>query len=348
MERRDFIKTSLMATAAVAAGVRQAEGATPVIQHEGKIVTVRGPIEPDRLGFTLPHEHILVDFIGADKVSPDRYDQDVAFDFVRPHMREAASLGVNALVECTPSFLGKDPVLCRRLSEASGIHVLTNVGHYGAAKDKFVPGFAYEETADQLADRWVKDAEDIDGTGIQPGFIKIGVDRESLSDIDEKLVRAAARTHLRTGLLIYAHTGFATPAMEEIAILKEEGVHPSAWVWTHAQNEKDNDQHEKAAREGAWIAFDGVRPDEKRVARDLKHFTEMKKRGLLANVHLSHDAGWYRPGEEQRFRPYDFIKKEFLGKLKEAGLTDEDIHQVTVENPKRALTIGVRALSNDK
>lgn len=305
-------------------------------------MTVRGPIEPDQLGFTLTHEHILVDFIGADKISPDRYDQDVAFQFVLPYLKEAKSLRCESLVECTPSYLGKDPVLCRRLSEASGIHILTNVGYYGAAGDRFIPDFAYAETADQLADRWIKDADSVDGTGIRAGFIKIGVDKTSLSRIDTKLVRAAARTHLRTGLLIYSHTGYATPAREQITILKEEDVHPSAWVWTHAQNEKDNDQHEKAAREGAWIAFDGVSPDKKKVARDLKHFREMKKRGLLQQVLLSQDAGWYRPSAEQKFRAYDFIFKSFLVKLREVGLTDEDIHQVTVENPKRALTIRVR------
>ncbi len=342
MRRRDFLKTSLLAGSAIATGAHRVEGANPVIKHKGQIVTVRGPIQPDKLGFTLPHEHILVDFVGADKVSPDRYDQDEAFETILPYLKEAQSLGCEALVECTPSFLGKDPILCRRLSEATDVHLVTNVGYYGAADDRFVPAFAYDETADQLSDRWVKDAAGVDGTDIHPGFIKIGVDKTELSGIDAKLVRAAARTHLRTGLLIYSHTGYAIPAMEEIAILKEEGVHPSAWVWTHAQNEKDNDQHEKAAREGAWIAFDGVGPGEMKVARDLKHFTEMKKRGLLGHVHLSHDAGWYRPSEEQKFRPYDFIFKEFLGKLKEAGLTDEELHQVTVENPKRALTVEVR------
>lgn len=332
-----------MAGAAVALGVGRSEGDDHVIRNEGKVVTVRGPISPGDLGFTLPHEHVLVDFAGADKVGPDRYDQDTAFDYILPHVKEARALGVSTLVECTPSYIGKDAVLCRRLSEAADLHILTNVGFYGAANDKYVPAFAYERSADELAEQWIAEAPDVDGTGIQAGFIKIGVDREELSEIDAKLVRAAARTHLETGLLIYSHTGYATPAMEELAILEEEGVHPSAWVWTHAQNEKDNDQHEKAAKQGAWIAFDGVNPAEKRVARDLKHMTEMKKRGLLGHVHLSHDAGWYRPQEEQRFRPYDFIKKGFLSKLKEAGFTDEDIHLVTVENPKRALTVAVRA-----
>jgi len=322
-------------------GLHRVEGAD-VIEHEGQIVTVRGAIAPGKLGVTLPHEHILVDFVGADKVSPDRYDQDVAFEYVLPHFEQVKALGCEALADPTPSFLGKDPILLKRLSEATGLHLLTNVGYYGAANDRFVPDFAYDESADELAKRWIRDAKDIDGTGTQPGFIKIGVDREELSEIDEKLVRAAARTHLQTGLLIYSHTGYETPAMAEIAVLKEEGVHPSAWIWTHAQNEKNNDAHEKAAREGAWIAFDGVKPV--KLERDIQHFTEMKKRGFLEQVHLSHDAGWYRPSTEQKFRPFNFIFETFLDKLKSAGFTEEDIQQVMVTNPSKALTIGVKKL----
>jgi predicted metal-dependent phosphotriesterase family hydrolase len=340
MNRRSFLKATVMTGAA--ACVPFACGIDESTRFRGKIMTVRGPIEPDQLGATLSHEHILVDFIGADQVSPDRYDQDVAFDFILPYLHEAKSLGCEALVECTPSYIGKDAVLCRRLSEATGIHILTNVGYYGAANDKFIPQFAYEETAEQLAERWIADSSDVDGTGIHAGFIKIGVDKSLLSDIDAKLVHAAAKTHLRTGLTIYSHTGFATPAMEQIAILKEEGVKPSAWVWTHAQNEKDNDKHEIAANEGAWIAFDGLNSKEERIARDVKHLAEMKKRGLLDHILLSHDAGWYRPAEEQRFRPYNFLFKEFLGRLKEIGFTKEELFLMTVDNPQRALTIEVR------
>ena len=79
MDRRDFLKTSALAGAAIATGAHRLEGADSMIRHEGKVVTVNGPIAPSELGFTLPHEHVLVDFIGADKVSPDRYDSDEAF-----------------------------------------------------------------------------------------------------------------------------------------------------------------------------------------------------------------------------------------------------------------------------
>ncbi|HAA74094.1 TPA: hypothetical protein DCE37_03110 [Candidatus Latescibacteria bacterium] len=96
----------------------------------------------------------------------------------------------------------------------------------------------------------------------------------------------------------------------------------------HARNEIDNDQHEKAAREGAWIAFDGVQSDEERFERDLKHFGEMKKRGLLGQVHLSHEAGYYKPQQGQKYRDHTFIFKTFIGKLKGIGFTDLDIEQV--------------------
>ena len=147
------------------------------------------------------------------------------------HLREAHWLGCRTLVECTPAYLGRDVRLLERLSAATNLNLLTNTGYYGAANDKFVPAHAYSESADTLADRWIGEWEvGIEGMGIRPGFIKIGVDKTSLSEIDSKLVRAAARMQLRTGLTIYSHTGYATPAREEIAILQEEGVHPSAWV----------------------------------------------------------------------------------------------------------------------
>jgi phosphotriesterase-related protein len=219
------------------------------MKPNGKVMTVNGVIDSGDLGFVLTHEHVLVYFIGAEQAGKHRYDEDEAFAVILPHLERAKELGCETFVECTPSYLGKDPLLLKRLS--AGMHLLTNTGYYGAAADHYVPAHAYSETADQLARRWVEEWEEgIDGTGVRPGFIKIGVDPQPLSEIDEKLVRAAARTHHQTGLTIMSHTSLATPAREEIAVLKEEGGSPAAWIWTHAQNETDNDQHKRAGRAG--------------------------------------------------------------------------------------------------
>jgi phosphotriesterase-related protein len=360
MTRRDFLKSSGMVTGAIMMaplGCRHSH--VPVTGKTmpgktmsgeimtGKIMTATGAIDPDQMGFVLTHEHILVDFIGADQVSKDRYEQDEAFETILPYLQKAKNLGCQTFVECTPSFIGKDAALVKRLSEATGLSMLTNTGYYGAADDRYVPAHAYTESADALSDRWRRELEEgIEDTGVRPGLIKIGVDRASLSQIDEKLVRAAARTHLKTGLTIMSHTGFGIPAHEEIAVLKEEGVDASAWIWTHAQNEKDNEQHKKAAEAGAWVAFDGVNANENALARDLGHLKAMKAYGLLGQVLLSHDAGWYRPGEPGggKFRPFIDLFKTILPALRENGFSQDEIDLMTLDNPKRAFAIGLREI----
>jgi phosphotriesterase-related protein len=291
----------------------------------------------------LPHEHVFLDFIGAAQVSKDRYDPDVVFAATLPHLELVKGLGCDSLVECTPAYIGRDAALLQRLAKASGLHLLTNTGYYGAGKNKYLPGHAFTETPDQLAARWLNEWKDgIDGTGIRPGFIKVGTDSGRLPDVHRNLVRAAARTHLGSGLTIAAHTGNGVAALDELSVLKEEGVAPNAFIWVHAQSERDEEIHARAAAMGAWVEFDGVSP--KGVERHVKLVKAMKERGHLKRVLVSHDAGWYDFGKLNGgvFRPFDTLFKEFLPALKQAGFTQDDIHQLLVVNPREAFTIRQR------
>jgi phosphotriesterase-related protein len=286
---------------------------------------------------------VLVDFAGAEVVSPDRYDRAEVFETVLPHLQRARALGLQTLVEATPAYLGRDPLLLKQLADASGMHLLVNTGYYGAREDQHLPRHAFADPADSLAPRWIREwTTGIDGTGIKPGFIKIGVDAGPLTDIDRKLIRAAARAHLSTGLTIAAHTGPATGALDQLAVLGEEGVDPSAWIWVHAQAEEDSTFHVRAARSGAWISFDGLAPDN--VERYVALVAFMKAEGLLHRVLVSHDAGWYHVGEPGggTFRPYDTLFSDFLPALKAAGFTDEEVQQVIAVNPAGAFTVRVR------
>jgi phosphotriesterase-related protein len=218
------------------------------------------------------------------------------------------------------------------------VQLITNTGYYGAANDKYLPAHAHHEVAEQLADRWLREWEEgVDGTGIRPGFIKIGVDAGPLSEVDAKLVRAAARVHQRTGLTIASHTGPGVPAMAQIDLLEELGVSPGAWIWVHAQSEKDTAMHIRAARRGAWVEFDGIGPNS--VERHVELVWTMKAAGLLDRVLVSHDAGWYHVGEPNggNYRPYDTLFTRFLPALRAAGFTETEIRRLTVENPRRAL-----------
>jgi phosphotriesterase-related protein len=333
--RREWLAGCLgVAGAAIAAPARAQPSA-----RRRSIQTVAGAIEPSQLGLTLVHEHVLVDFIGAAEVSPARYDADIVFRRALPFLRQAKALGCATLVECTPAYLGRDARLLQRLAQASGLHVLSNTGYYGANKDKHLPPHAFTETPQQLAARWIRECEQgIDGTGIKPGFMKIGVDAGPLSEVDAKLVRAAALTHKATGLPIAAHTGNGIAAHEEIDILERDGVPLSSFIWVHAHSEPDGALHQKAATRGAWVEFDGLAP--KSVDRHVALVLAMRAAGRLDRVLVSHDAGWYHVGEPDggEFRAFDTLFTTFVPALKAAGLADADVQQLLVDNPRRALT----------
>jgi phosphotriesterase-related protein len=303
-----------------------------------RIMTVLGPLAPDQLGRTLMHEHVLVDFIGADKIEPGRYNPDEVFSKALPRLKELKSAGCSTLVECTPAFLGRDPALLQRLSRASGLHILTNTGIYGAAHDKYVPAYALHESAQQLAARWVREAEDgIPPSGIKPGFMKIGVDSGPLSEIDAKLVRAAAIVHQKTGLVIASHTGDGTAAMAQLTLLQSMGVPPSAFIWVHAQNEPDSNLHRTAAALGAWVEVDGIAPAT--IPQSVKLVMDLRRSGHLEQVLISQDSGWYHVGEPGggTFRPYTTIFSQFLPSLLAAGAGPEDVATLLVQNPRHAL-----------
>lgn len=313
------------------------------VQDSGMIMTVNGPISPDEIGLTLTHEHILVDFIGADYISYKRWNKEKVDETMTPFLVEAKDLGASTFIECTPAYLGRDPKLMKMISKSSGMNIITNTGYYGAGDNKFLPKHASTETADELAARWIREWEKgIEDTNVRPGFIKIGVMDGDLSDLHRKLVQAAARTHLKTGLTIASHTGKGLPAFAELGVLHEEGVAPEAFIWVHAQSESDPESHILAAQMGAWISFDGLNEDN--VDEYVGRIQYMRDNNLLNRVLLSHDAGWYQPAEDKggKVRGFTTLFNKLIPALQQQGFTEEEIKQLLVLNPAKAFTIGVR------
>jgi phosphotriesterase-related protein len=116
-----------------------------------------------------------------------------------------------------------------------------------------------------------------------------GVNKGPLDEIDRKLVRAAAITSRETGLTIAAHTGDGAAALEELEIVTAENASTAKFVWVHAQNERDHDIHEKVARAGAWVEFDGV--GSKTVELHLECVRFMTAKGLLKRILISQRLG---------------------------------------------------------
>ena len=338
MNRRNFLQT----TAIFLGG-----NLLPRVRSQNDFVmTVTGKIPASSLGITLVHEHILVDFIGAQEYDPHRWDDEEVYNKVLPYLKELKTLGCNTLVDCTPAYLGRDVQLLKKLSSVSGIKIITNTGYYGGSAHKFLPPQVFNESPAQLSERWIEEfRQGIEHSGIYPGFIKISVNNSNLSEVSGKLIRAAGLTHLKTGLTIASHTGPGVPALEQLEILKEVRVSPSAFIWVHAQAEKDWSYFKKAADLGAWVSLDGL--SEEKVNDYLQMLLYLKNEKCLHRALISHDAGWYEPGKPGggTFRGYTVLFTKLLPLLKEKGFTEGEISQLIRINPANALSIKTRAIS---
>src|SRR5581483_5438122 len=185
----------------VAAGAARVRGRTAVSARAGRVMTVLGPVDPSELGIVLAHEHLLSDSW--------KIVQDYAFvvDNEQLACEEAGhfrAAGGGTICDPTNLGLGRNPVALRRISEATGLHIVMGSGWY---RERAYPPYVFEETAARLAERLVDEIEHgIEATGIRPGFIgEIGTERFHISPAEERVFRAAARAHSRTGAPIMTH-----------------------------------------------------------------------------------------------------------------------------------------------
>jgi phosphotriesterase-related protein len=310
-------------------------------ERDDTVITVTGPVPADSVGIALPHEHVIVDFIGADSIVPGRYDRDSVFQKALPFLKDLQKEHCNTLFDCTPNYLGRDVQLLARLSKASGVNIVTNTGYYGAVKHKYLPQHASEETAEQIAARWIKEFnEGIDGTIIKPGFIKLSADEGPLSPLQKKMIAAGAIAHEQTGLTVAVHSGDGNAAREEMEILTQNKVPAKSFIWVHAQNEKDSSYFIEIAGKGAWVEFDGL--SDENVQQYLSLLKFMKRNRLLHRTLVSHDAGYYAVGEENggQFRSYTTLFTALVPALEKEGFTNEDIQLLIRTNPAKAYSVG--------
>lgn len=303
----------------------------------GTIHTVRGPIRPAELGLTLAHEHILVDFGGADVTGPHRWDADAVVAKMQPYLEELVALGVDTFVDATPAYLGRDVGVLRRLSAAVGLQILTNTGWY---KPPYLPPRAFDLSAEEIATEWIAEYEDgIDGTDVRPGFIKIAVNPGPLDPTQRKIVQAAAYTHLATGLTVASHTGEAQAARESLDAAQAVGMDLSRYIVVHADQIRSLDDLAEIAERGAWIEYDAIGTRE--IGEHVELLQRSLDRGWIDQLLLSQDAGWYAVEEPNggNVRPYTAILTAFRERLAQAGVDDATWSRLMEANPARALAI---------
>ena len=301
-------------------------------------MTVDGWVDAADLGFTLPHEHVLVDFGGAQTAGSHRYRREEVVALMEPYVAEVYALGVRTFVDCSPMYLARDVEVLRELGRRTGMRFITNTGQY---KEPFLPEETLVAAPEALAEQWIAEWESgIDGTDVRPGLIKTAVFPEPLAPVQRTVMRAAALTSLATGLTVGTHTCAGIPALEVVRLLERAGVDPRKWIFIHAHNEPDFDLIRMVAAAGSWIELDGL--GGAKDAAILAPLLKLLDAGYGAQVLLSHDAGWYTVGEPGGGtpRPYTHLSTVFMPLMERFGIDEATIRLLTVDNPARAFAVG--------
>jgi predicted metal-dependent phosphotriesterase family hydrolase len=202
------------------------------------IRTVTGDIDPSQLGMTLMHEHVLT-MPPASVKDRDLELSDEGIMTRELHHLHAA--GGRALVEMSPADYGRSPQGLKRLSEASGVHIIAVTGWI---KEAGYTQWSTERTKKQLAAEMIADIQvGMDGTPIKAGVIKAGSSKNIITDEEKKVFRAAAIAHHATGASVSTHTEGGTMGLEQVALLKDGGVPVEHILIGHCDRNLDWDYH---------------------------------------------------------------------------------------------------------
>jgi phosphotriesterase-related protein len=307
--------------------------------------TVLGPVDTMDLGFTLSHEHVGTNAAGLRHTYPEFIDREGIIEQSAAAMREAYAGGVRTVVDVSTFDLGRDVRMIEEVSRMSGVHIIVATGNHLA-----VPRPFGDVSPDVIAPLYVREIEEgIEGTGIKAGIIKVASDRGGITPPQEVVLRAAARAHKQTGTPISTHTWSPDRVGEQqVRILEEEGVDLDRVYIGHSNDDTDMDYLLGLLNQGVWLGLDRYPGGRVPGTPDWEKRTEITYKlieaGFCHRIMLSHDYsvpkarhGAAMQEERRRANPdgYNFIPRRVLPRLKELGASDQDIHQITVENPRR-------------
>lgn len=301
----------------------------------GQVTTVRGEVAAGDLGVVLPHEHLFSDLLREYRSSGILNDEELAIAEVGRY----AAAGGGTIVDLTTVEIGRDPEALRRVSEATGVHVVMGCGHY---RDPYLDRGWFDRTpVDEIAAEIV--SEIVDGVGpghVRPGVIgEIGCDQDYISAAEERSFRAAARAQLQTGLTISTHAARRPVGLAQLALLEHEGVDPRRVVIGHCDTVPSPAYHLELARRGCFVQMDGLGSDGAFYEeRTLRYVEALATQGHLGQVLLSHDNFLPRHLHAHGGTGYDHVLVSVVPALRERGFTEDDVRALLVDNPRRALT----------
>jgi predicted metal-dependent phosphotriesterase family hydrolase len=301
-----------------------------------EVVTVLGAVPADRLGVALTHEHLILDL---SRVTRDANGVLNEVPLAIQELGYYSRAGGTTVVEVTNRGLGRDPYALAEIARATGLNVVMGAGWY---REPFYDRSIYERTTNAIADEIVRDLTvGVDDSGIRAGIIgEIGADLHYVSPAEERVLRAAARAHLQTGVTITTHGVRSPVGLAQLDILEDEGVDLRRVVIGHCDFYPHPDFHLAVARRGGVVQFDSIGRGffEWDIDQRLDWVLRLIDQGFLQRILLSHDVCMKSHLRAYGGQGYDYVLTGFVPRLRQAGLSDEQIHTLTMDNPRSALT----------
>jgi predicted metal-dependent phosphotriesterase family hydrolase len=309
------------------------------------VQTVLGPIDPVELGWVLPHEHTAIALWHI----PNRWDYwELRRDepVIVEELAAFRAAGGGTVVDLTLDGVGRDPLWLTAIARATGLHLVMGAGWYRAAH--YPPESMIDRrSVDALAEVIIRDATvGVGETGVRAGIIgEIGTDKPWLSAQEERVHRAAARAARQTGLAITTHAVQSTVGLDQLDIFEAEGADLSRVVIGHADSHPSLAYHLAIVERGATVEFDFLgmsftpleRHGEGRVIDNLR---ELLARGHVDRILLSQDVCHDSQLRRYGGNGYTYLADTFLPQLRAAGVSGDEIRTITIDNPRRLLTVG--------
>jgi phosphotriesterase-related protein len=313
------------------------------------VPTVRGPVESSELGPTLMHEHVFVLTADVQQNYPDEFDVEARVADAAARLTELRGLGVTTIVDPTVVGLGRNIPLIQRVNAEVDVNIVVATGVYTYDTVPFYfafrgPGIS-PDRPEPMVDLFVRDlTEGIAGTGVRAGLLKCAIDQDGLRPGVERVLRAVAAAHRRTGAPVMVHTHPGTRrGLEVAAVLREEGVDPGRVQLAHSGDSADIDHLSELAEAGFQLGMDRFGLDTTLSTSDrVATVVALVERGYADRLVLSHDASCYFDWADPTLLPlvlpnwhYRHIHESVLPSLRERGVTEEQITTMLVANPRR-------------
>jgi phosphotriesterase-related protein len=323
------------------------------------VATLLGPVDTSELGVTLMHEHIMLVNPEIDSNYPGWWDLETEIPEATARLRDLKAQGVDTVVDLTVLGLGRNIELVKRIAEPTGINVIVATGAYYFDDLPFFfknrgPG-SFNGGGELLTEFFLKDIEQgIANTGIRAGILKCATDAKGVTPDGDRILRAIAHAHRQTGAPISTHTHAATRrGLDQQRIFQEEGVDLSNVVIGHSGDSSDLAYLTKLMEAGSYIGMDRFGLDIfLPTPQRIETVVELARQGYAERMVLSHDTSCitisydHAPREEKlpdwRF---SFLLEKAVPTMLERGVSQDDIDQMLVRNPRAIFGRGLQAAS---